>query len=217
MILTIDGPAGAGKSSVTRKLACRLGFQFLDTGAMYRAVTWAAMDAGKALGDEQQLLILVDSLDIQLVDDRVAVNGVDVTDQIRTREVTINVSAVADSVPIRERLVALQRRLAESGNYVCEGRDQGTVAFPDAFCKIYLTASAEQRAQRRMEQLAAAGEFVDYDQVIREQAIRDRQDESRPFGALTQAPDAIEVNTDHKSMEEVVDELEKIARQKMSA
>jgi cytidylate kinase len=217
MILTIDGPAGAGKSSVTRKLACRLGFQFLDTGAMYRAVTWAAMDAGKALGDEQQLLILVDSLDIQLVDDRVAVNGVDVTDQIRTREVTINVSAVADSVPIRERLVALQRRLAESENYVCEGRDQGTVAFPDAFCKIYLTASAEQRAQRRMEQLAAAGEFVDYDQVIREQAIRDRQDESRPFGALTQAPDAIEVNTDHKSMEEVVDELEKIARQKMSA
>ena len=215
MILTIDGPAGAGKSSVTRKLAARLGFQFLDTGAMYRAVTWAAMNAEIDFKEESRLVTLVESLELQLNDDAVVVNGTDVTGQIRERMVTLNVSAIADSIPIRMHLVELQRRLAAAGDYVCEGRDQGTVVFPDAFCKIYLTASPEQRAQRRMDQLTAAGQFVDYDQILREQAIRDRQDQSRPFGALARAEDAVEVNTDHKSMDEVVDELERIARAKL--
>ena len=215
MILTIDGPAGAGKSSVTRKLADRLGFQFLDTGAMYRAVTWAAMNAEIDFKEESRLMTLVESLELQLNDDAVVVNGADVTGQIRQRLVTLNVSAIADSIPIRMHLVELQRRLAAAGDYVCEGRDQGTVVFPDAFCKIYLTASPEQRAQRRMDQLTAAGQFVDYDQILREQAIRDRQDQSRPFGALARAEDAVEVNTDHKSMDEVVDELERIARAKL--
>lgn len=216
MILTIDGPAGAGKSSVTRKLADRLGFQFLDTGAMYRAVTWAAMNAEIDFNEESRLVTLVGSLTLQLNDDAVVVNGTDVTRQIRERTVTLNVSSIADSVPIRMHLVELQRRLAAAGDYVCEGRDQGTVVFPDAFCKIYLTASPGQRAQRRMDQLIAAGQFVDYDQILREQAIRDRQDQSRPFGALAQAEDAVEVNTDHKSMDEVVDELERIARAKLT-
>ena len=216
MILTIDGPAGAGKSSVTRKLADRLGFQFLDTGAMYRAVTWAAMNAEIDFKEESRLMTLVESLELQLNDDAVVVNGTDVTGQIRERMVTLNVSAIADSIPIRMHLVELQRRLAAAGDYVCEGRDQGTVVFPDAFCKIYLTASPEQRAQRRMDQLTAAGQFVDYDQILREQAIRDRQDQSRPFGALARAEDAVEVNTDHKSMDEVVDELERIARAKLT-
>ena len=216
MILTIDGPAGAGKSSVTRKLADRLGFQFLDTGAMYRAVTWAAMNAEIDFKEESRLMTLVESLELQLNDDAVVVNGTDVTGQIRERMVTLNVSAIADSIPIRMHLVELQRRLAAAGDYVCEGRDQGTVVFPDAFCKIYLTASPEQRAQRRMDQLTAAGQFVDYDQILREQAIRDRQDQSRPFGALARAEDAVEVNTDHKSMDEVVDELERIARAKLA-
>lgn len=216
MILTIDGPAGAGKSSVTRKLADRLGFQFLDTGAMYRAVTWAAMNAEIDFKEESRLMTLVESLELQLNDDAVVVNGADVTGQIRQRLVTLNVSAIADSIPIRMHLVELQRRLAAAGDYVCEGRDQGTVVFPDAFCKIYLTASPEQRAQRRMDQLTAAGQFVDYDQILREQAIRDRQDQSRPFGALARAEDAVEVNTDHKSMDEVVDELERIARAKLT-
>ena len=215
MILTIDGPAGAGKSSVTRKLADRLGFQFLDTGAMYRAVTWAAMDATLDFSVEADLLELMKTLDIQLIDDIVLVNGADVTHKIRSREVTLNVSVIADSVPIRQRLIDLQRQMAANGNYVCEGRDQGTVAFPDAFCKIFLTASPAQRAQRRMDQLAATGQFVDYDQILREQAIRDRQDKSRPFGALAIAADAIEVNTDYKTMDEVVHELEVIAREKL--
>ncbi len=184
---------------------------------MYRAVTWAAMEAGVNFDVEAELVPLMESIEIQLRDDGVLVNGVDVTDRIRTRDVTLNVSSIADSVPIRERLVDLQRHLAAAGNYVCEGRDQGTIVFPDAFCKIYLTASPEQRARRRMEQLATTGQFVDYDQVLREQAIRDRQDETRPFGALTRAVDAVEVNTDHKSMTEVVDELEEIARSRLPA
>ena len=217
MILTIDGPAGAGKSSVTRKLADRLGFRFLDTGAMYRAVTWAAKDAAIDFSHEPSLVKLMESLDLQLSDDAVVVNGIDVTDRIRHREVTLKVSAIADSIPIRQHLVALQRQLAATGDYVCEGRDQGTVVFPDAFCKIFLTASPEQRAHRRMEQLSNEGQFVDYDQILREQAIRDRQDESRPFGALARAEDAVEVNTDHKSMDEVVCELETIAREKIAA
>lgn len=217
MILTIDGPAGAGKSSVTRKLADRLGFQFLDTGAMYRAVTWAAMNASIDFNEESNLVKLVESLDLQLCDDAVVVNGIDVTEEIRQRQVTLKVSAIADSIPIRMHLVELQRRLATAGDYVCEGRDQGTVVFPDAFCKIFLTASPDQRARRRMDQLIANGQFVDYDQVLREQAIRDRQDESRPFGALARAEDAVEVNTDHKSMDEVVCELETIARGKIAA
>ena len=217
MILTIDGPAGAGKSSVTRKLAERLGFRFLDTGAMYRAVTWAAIEAETDFNDEPSLVKLMESLDLQLSDDAVVVNGVDVTGKIRQREVTLKVSAIADSIPIRQYLVELQRRLAATGDYVCEGRDQGTVVFPDAACKIFLTASPEQRAQRRMDQLIAQGQFVDYDQILREQAIRDRQDESRPFGALARAADAVDVNTDHKSMDEVVGELEQIAREKLAA
>ena len=215
MILTIDGPAGAGKSSVTRKLADRLGFRFLDTGAMYRAVTWAAMDAAIDFSEETSLVKLMESLELELNDDAVVVNGIDVTDRIRQRKVTLKVSTIADSIPIRRHLVELQRRVAATGDFVCEGRDQGTIVFPDAFCKIFLTASPEQRAQRRMDQLATAGQFVDYDQILREQAIRDRQDESRPFGALAQAEDAVVVNTDHKSMDEVVDELEAIAREKL--
>ncbi len=182
---------------------------------MYRAVTWAAMNAEIDFKEESRLVTLVESLELQLNDDAVVVNGTDVTGQIRERMVTLNVSAIADSIPIRMHLVELQRRLAAAGDYVCEGRDQGTVVFPDAFCKIYLTASPEQRAQRRMDQLTAAGQFVDYDQILREQAIRDRQDQSRPFGALARAEDAVEVNTDHKSMDEVVDELERIARAKL--
>jgi len=217
MILTIDGPAGAGKSSVTRRLADRLGFQFLDTGAMYRAVTWAAINAGIDFNEGASLTKMVETLDLQLGHDAVVVDGIDVTEKIRQREVTLKVSAIADLIPIRVQLVELQRRLAIAGDYVCEGRDQGTVVFPDAFCKIFLTASPEQRAQRRFDQLTAAGQYVDYDQILREQAIRDRQDQSRPYGALARADDAVEVRTDHKSMDEVVRELEGIAREKMSS
>ena len=217
MIVTIDGPAGAGKSTVTRLLAKRLGFEFLDTGAMYRAVTWWAIERGVDLKDQNGLRALADEIEIEFDDDQVFVDGEDVSKKIRHPDVTRQVVQVADAPSVRERLVKLQRRIAEKGNYVCEGRDQGTVAFPDAFCKIFLTASSRSRALRRVEQMQLAGQFVDFDQVVREQEIRDQQDLNREVGRLMKAKDAVEVNTDLQTLEEVVSNLETIVRERMAA
>lgn len=217
MIVTIDGPAGAGKSTVTRLLAQRLEFEFLDTGAMYRAITWCALDRGIDLNDQAALRALAENVEIEFDGPQVIVNGDNVTNEIRSPEITRRVVAIADVPAVRERLVQLQRQIAEQGNYVCEGRDQGTVAFPDAFCKIYLTASSHSRALRRTEQMAAAGEFVDFDQVVREQETRDRQDANRAVGRLMKADDAVEVNTDHQSLEQVVEKLEEIVKARMQS
>ena len=216
MIVAIDGPAGAGKSTVTRLLAARLGFEFLDTGAMYRAVTWYALQEGVDLRNEQVLVELAKSISISFAGDQVFLDGKDVTSDIRGAEVTRNVVWIADAPAVRQHLVKLQREIASHGNFVCEGRDQGTVAFPDAFCKIYLTASDSYRAKRRVEQMESSGEFVDYDQIIREQTIRDQQDLNRKVGRLQKADDAVEVNTDDKSVEEVVDELVAIVTARMA-
>lgn len=217
MVIAIDGPAGAGKSTVTRKLAERLGFFFLDTGAMYRAVTWAAMNRNVALTDTDQLLQVANTVHISFNGDRVLVDDQDVSDLIRMPEVTRNIYHVADHPGIRDRLVQLQRQIASTGNYVCEGRDQGTVAFPDAFCKIYLNASPQYRAMRRVAQMEAAGQYVDHDEVVANQNLRDQRDLNREVGRLMRADDAIEVNTDNQSIANVVDELERIARAKIAA
>ena len=215
MIVTIDGPAGAGKSTVTRRLAKELSFQCLDTGAMYRAVTWQAMQNGIDLDDETALQQIAATLVLRFDDERVLVGDRDVSTDIRTPEVTRQVSKIADAVTVRAELVELQRRIASSGNFVVEGRDQGTVAFPDAFCKIFLTASPNARAERRSEQLQAAGHYVDFDQIVREQETRDRQDRSREVGRLQKAVDAIEVNTDHDSIDEVVAILARLVRERL--
>ena len=216
MIVTIDGPAGAGKSTVTRKLAQELRFQCLDTGAMYRAVTWQAMQAGVDLTDETALQQIAANLVLRFDAEQVFVGDRDVSKDIRTPEVTRQVSKIADAVAVRAELVELQRRIANSGDFVVEGRDQGTVAFPDAFCKIFLTASATSRAERRSEQLQAAGHYVDFDQIVREQETRDQQDRSREVGRLQKADDAIEVNTDHYTIDEVVAELARLVRERLS-
>ncbi|MCL4119844.1 UNVERIFIED_CONTAM: hypothetical protein GTU68_063263 [Idotea baltica] len=216
MIVTIDGPAGAGKSTVTRLLASKLGFRCLDTGAMYRSVTFQAMRLGIDLADEPALQIVAATLPLRFEGENVFIDDVDATTAIRTPEVTRNVAAIADAVLVRSKLVELQRRIASTGDFVCEGRDQGTVAFPDAFCKIFLTASPNARATRRAEQLQAAGHFVDYDQIVREQETRDRQDQSRPIGRLQKAEDAIEVNTDHHSIDEVVETLVRLVQERMA-
>ena len=217
MIVTIDGPAGAGKSTVTRKLAEQLGFECLDTGAMYRAVTWQAIQNGVDLDDEMGLQQIAANLILKFDGERVLIDDRDVTEDIRTPEITRKVSKIADAVGVRAQLVELQRRIANSGDFVCEGRDQGTVAFPDAFCKVFLTASARARAQRRSEQLQAAGHYVDFDQIVREQQTRDLQDESREVGRLQKADDAIEVNTDHQTIDEVVASLVALVQDRLSA
>ena len=216
MIIAIDGPAGAGKSTVTRVLAERLECNYLDTGAMYRAVTFSAMNTGIDLADQAALAEVAQSITLSFDGDLVFVNGEDVSAVIRKPEVTRNVVSIADAPAVRAHLVDLQRKVASQGNFVCEGRDQGSVAFPDAFCKIYLTASESYRAKRRVEQMTAAGQFVDYDQVIREQRRRDEQDLNREVGRLQKSADAIEVNTDDKSIEQVVEELEAIAKSRMA-
>lgn len=211
MIITIDGPAGAGKSTASKMLAGRLGFQFLDTGAMYRAVTYSAMKKKVPLTDQQALAAVAAEIQIAFLAQHVLINGRDVTDEIRMPDVTQNVAAIADSPAVREHLVKLQREIAKNGNFVCEGRDQGTIVFPNSPCKFFLTASAEQRAVRRMEQLTKAGQTADFQDIVAQQNLRDQQDYERPVGQLKKADDAIEIDTDHKTIGEVVDELETIA------
>ena len=213
MIVTIDGPAGAGKSSVSRELARRLGFRFLDTGAMYRAMAWAALDREVAWQDREELEALAAATLIELTDDAISVNGVDVTQAIRTPEVTAAIHHVADNPAIRGLMVDLQRRLASERDTVTEGRDQGTVAFPHAQCKIFLTASAEERARRRVQDLAARGVEATYDEILAQQNERDRRDTTRSVGRLLQTPEMIELVTDGLSPEQVVDRLEQIVRQ----
>jgi len=214
MIIAIDGPAGAGKSSIASRLAERLGFAFLDTGAMYRAVTLAALRSGLGARDEEAIATLTVDLAIEFDGKRTLLDGEDVSNAIRTVEVSAAVHLAADNVAVRRRLVELQRQIAAERDIVTEGRDQGTVAFPDAECKIFLTASREERARRRFEELSNRGEIVTFDDVLAQQDERDRRDEARPVGRLLKADDAIEVLTDGLTLEQVVERLEKIVRQK---
>lgn len=216
MIVTIDGPAGAGKSSVARKLAERLRFRFLDTGAMYRAVTLAAVEQGIDWKDAEALTALARRLSIQLKDQRVYVDGHDVTDRLRTAEITSLSRYAADNAGVRRRLVQLQRDAARGRDVVTEGRDQGTVVFPDAECKIFLTATPQERARRRYLDLKQGGEEITLDDVLAAQRQRDLRDTTRAVGALKKAPDAIEVTTDDQTPDQVVKRLEALVRQRMS-
>ena len=216
MIVTIDGPAGAGKSTVARALAERLQFRFLDTGAMYRAVALAAMRRGLSWSDPRALASLAHEVDLRVDDDRVLLDGDDVSDEIRTLEVTAATHYAANNAGVRQHLVQLQRRAAGSENVVAEGRDQGTVVFPDAECKFFLTASPEERARRRLEELRNRGETASFDELLAQQNARDASDSTREVGPLVAAQDAEYVLTDGLSFSEVVDRLEAIARSKMS-
>jgi CMP/dCMP kinase len=216
MIVTIDGPAGAGKSTIARALARRLGFRFLDTGAMYRAVAWAAIGRGLDWNDPQKLVELTGQLSLEVSEDSVRVDGHDVTQAIRTQEVTATTHYAANNPGVREYLVKLQRAAAGDDDIVTEGRDQGTVVFPQAECKIYLTARPEERARRRARQLADRGEPTTVDEVLRHQNQRDQRDASRSVGPMVAASDAIEVPTDGLTPEAVLDRLEALVREKMN-
>jgi cytidylate kinase len=217
MIVTIDGPAGAGKSSAARALARRLGFRFLDTGAMYRAVALAAVQRGLPWSDPDALAKLAAEVPIEVNEERVLLAGQDVTKAIRTVEITQVTHYAADNPGVRQHLVGLQRRAAGQGDFVTEGRDQGTVVFPQAEVKIFLTASPQERALRRLQDLQTRGEARSLDEVLEQQNVRDARDANRTVGPLIPAADAIEVITDGLSAEQVVDRLEALVRERTSA
>ena len=209
MIITIDGPAGSGKSTVAARLARMLGVAYLDTGAMYRAVTLAAMQQGVALEDRAALGALAGHVRIQFVGqgelNQILLDGQDVTDAIRTPEVTANSRFVADVAEVRTELVRQQQRIGrEAGALVTEGRDQGTIVFPRAQYKFYLTADPETRAQRRTTQLQSNGLDADVREILKAQQDRDHRDQSRPVGALKPADDAVVVDTSELGVDEVV-------------
>ena len=214
-IIAIDGPAGAGKSTVTRKVARKLGLLYLDTGAMYRAVTWLVMESGIAVDDEKAIASLMEGVKIDLVPPNAAslppfvyLNGREVTQVIRTPEVTANVSTIAAIAAVREQLVKQQQRYGEKGGIIAEGRDIGTNVFPDAELKIFLTASVQERARRRWQDLQNQGrEDIDLEQLARDIQKRDEQDSNRPIAPLKKAEDAIEIVTDDLSIEEVTNQI----------
>jgi len=216
MIVAIDGPAGAGKSTIARRLAERLGFAFLDTGAMYRAVALAALRAGLGPDDTESIAKLASQLTIDFDGEHTLLNGEDVSAAIRTSEVSAAVHLAADNVAVRQRMIELQRQIASGRDIVTEGRDQGTVAFPSADCKIFLTAGRRERARRRYEELANRGEPISFDDVLAQQDERDRRDAARPVGALLKAADAVEVPTDGLTLDEVVEQILRLVMQPSS-
>ena len=212
MVITIDGPAASGKSTVARLVAQKLGASFLDTGAMYRAVTLAAMKAGVDMSDEKELLGVMRTSKFQFsVKDgltMVSIDGVDVSDEIRSPEVTAKARYIASAAMVREKLVRMQRQFAAGEKkIVTEGRDQGTVAFPDAGIKFYLTARIAERARRRQAELRAKGIDSGIEEVQASLEKRDRSDQSRTVGPLKIAKDAIIIDTTNLNIEEVVEKV----------
>lgn len=207
MIVTLDGPAGAGKSSTARALAARLGWCYMDTGAMYRAVALMALDRGIPLDDSAGLAELAEAITIEFRDGRVVVDGRDVSTEIRTDRITQATRPVADAPPVREAMKRVQRRMAEGMDVVTEGRDQGSVVFPAAALKVFLTASPEERARRRHQEEAARGNGVALAEILAAQSQRDEGDRTRAVGAMKPADDAVIVETDGLVAEDVVNRL----------
>lgn len=213
MIVTIDGPAGTGKSTVARQLAARLGFDYLDTGAMYRAIAARILTAGIDPEDAQRVAQLARAAQIRFVDGRTIIDGEDVTGQLRTGPTTEAASRVAQNVAVRQALVQQQRSAADDRDVVCEGRDQGTVAFPNAEIKFFLDAAPLVRARRRQQELAEKGEQVELSALLAEQTARDERDQNRAVAPLRPADDAIVVDTTDLPLEEVIHRLETSVRQ----
>lgn len=214
MIVTIDGPAGAGKSTVAKLLAKRLGYQYLDTGAMYRAIAWALNDMQLGFDDFETVHRALAHIQLSISNGRVLLNQHDITDQLRDPVVSQNASRIATHAAVREKLVELQREIAGAGCFVCEGRDQGTVVFPKALCKIFLTADPVVRAKRRWLEMKIRDPGVTLEQVVADQRDRDQRDETREIGRLVKAEDAIEVDVSDLNIDQVVDKIEHLVRKR---
>jgi cytidylate kinase len=214
-VIAVDGPAGAGKSTASRALARRLGFAYVDTGAMYRVVGVLAAERGIALDDDAALGRLVDGLHFTTVGERLLVDGRDLSDVIRRRAAGELASRVSARPIVRAGLIVVQRALAAFGDVVMEGRDIGTVVCPDAPVKFFLTAAPAERARRRALELRARGEAVDETALASEIARRDERDSTRATAPLRAAEDALVIDTSGRSLDEVVDEMERAARVRM--
>ena len=211
VIVAVDGPAGSGKSTVSRLAAEKLGFLYLDTGAMYRAATWKVLNEGVNLNDKNAVSEIAGRMSIEFKDGRILVDGAYVTEQIREPEVTKNVYLLADVPEVRRAMVVQQRRLGGKGGIVAEGRDIGTIVFPDAEIKIYLDASVKERAGRRYRELKEKKFEVSLEKIEEEIAQRDYRDMNREIAPLRAAEGAVVLDTTNMGIEDVVNAILKIA------
>ena len=225
MIIAIDGPSGAGKSTVSKEVASQLGFSCLDTGAMFRAIAWKALECGIDLSDAQAVgkIAREYQIDFQCMEGEVlpsvvTIGGTDVSREIRTSRIDRSVSAVSAHVPVRSAMLEQQRRIGNAGNYVVEGRDIGTVVFPDAELKIFLTASAHERAIRRLAQNRERGVgSLDFDEVLADIERRDELDSSRDTDPLRAADDAVQLDSTSQTIAQIVDSICDLAKKRMGA
>ena len=214
--MAIDGPAGAGKSTIAKGLAARLGFTYIDTGAMYRAVALWAVRQGVDTGDMHRTEQLAMAAAIDLAPGRISLNGEDVTDAIRTIDVSNGASKIAVVPGVRRAMVSKQREIGERTSVVMEGRDIGTVVFPNAQVKVYLDASLEERVRRRLEEMRSKGQPADADQLSAQMKERDLRDSTRADSPLAQAPDAVYFDSTALSIEEVIEAILKIVRSRVT-
>ena len=225
MIIAIDGPSGAGKSTVSKEVASQLGFSCLDTGAMFRAIAWKALECGIDLSDAQAVgkIAREYQIDFQCMEGEVlpsvvTIGGTDVSREIRTSRIDRSVSAVSAHVPVRSAMLEQQRRIGNAGNYVVEGLDIGTVVFPDAELKIFLTASAHERAIRRLAQNRERGVgSLDFDEVLADIERRDELDSSRDTAPLRAADDAVQLDSTSQTIAQIVDSICDLAKKRMGA
>ena len=214
-VVTIDGPAGAGKSTVARAVADQLNWRYLDTGAMYRTVALAALRNGIGLDQPDALADLASRLEVQFLPGQVLLDGQDVSREIRSREVAHAVAIVADHPAVREVLAGWQRLFATQADTVTEGRDQGTRIFPEALCKVYLDASLDVRARRRQKDFQARGEAIPLESVRKDVDDRDQKDRDREAAPLLPAPDAIRIDTSGLSLDEVTKRVLQVIQEAM--
>lgn len=217
IVVAIDGPAGAGKSTIAKMVAEKIGYAYIDTGAMYRSVAWKFLQTGKAF-DEDYISMLANTMVIMFKPEasvnRVFVDDVEVTEAIRSAEVTALVSRVAAIGAVREAMVDQQRRMGESGGVLMDGRDIGTVVFPNAQLKVFLTATVDERAIRRYKELVAKGQQVDLEQLKADIANRDKQDSERAISPLRQAEDAVYLDSSDMSIDQVAAYIENLVKER---
>ena len=212
IVIAIDGPAGAGKSTISKIIASRLGIEYIDTGAMYRAATLKAIRSNVALGDKESLDSMLEKTSIEFKDRRLILDGEDVSEEIRLPYVSKSVSEVSAVPEVRLRLVELQRKMASTGGVIMDGRDIGTNVLKDADLKVFLTASIEERAHRRYAELKEKGLDVSFEKICCDIEARDNYDSSRKANPLCKAEDAVLLDSTSKSIEQVVDEIISLAK-----